>query len=60
MSATAIIGSNILDNEDIPTAVRTGYTLEGWAYNETGTQVVGAGDNITANLKVYAIWEAEE
>ena len=59
VSATAVIGSNILDNADKPTPVQTGYTLQGWAYDDAGATMVGADDNITANLTVYAVWEAD-
>lgn len=53
----AIIGSNILDNEDLPEPVYTGYTLVGWAYDALGATMVGAGDNITEDGTIYAIWE---
>jgi uncharacterized repeat protein (TIGR02543 family) len=54
--ATAIVGANILDNASKPTPVYTGYTLAGWAYDAEGTETVGAGDNITNGLTVYAKW----
>lgn len=56
----AIIGSNILDNEDLPEPVYTGNTLVGWAYDALGATMIGAGDNITANLTIYAIWEVDK
>ena len=56
----AIIGSNILDYEDIPEPVLTGSVLVGWAYDALGATMVGAGDNITADLTIYAIWELDE
>ena len=55
----AIIGSNILDYEDIPEPVLAENTLVGWAYDALGATMVGAGDNITANMTIYAIWEAD-
>lgn len=54
----AIVGANILDYASIPEPVYTGYTLVGWAYDALGATMIGAGDNITANLTIYAIWEA--
>ena len=55
----ALLGANILDNDNVPTPVYTGYTLQGWAYDAEGTQLVGATDNITADLTVYAVWLAK-
>ena len=52
-----IIGSNILDYEDIPEPVLAENTLVGWAYDALGATMVVAGDNITADLTIYAIWE---
>ena len=53
---TAIVGDVLLDNANTPTPILTDYTLSGWAYNEDGSSVVGAGDLITYNDTVYAIW----
>ena len=36
--------------------MRTGYTLSGWAYDDAGVSVVGATDNITDGLTIYAVW----
>ena len=49
----------ILSQTGIPTPVQTGYTFEGWAYDEAGTQPVGVDDLITVDLTVYAVWEVE-
>ena len=56
MVANAIVGSNILAYASIPVAVQTGYTLTGWAYDSAGTEPVGALDNITDGLTVYAVF----
>ena len=60
VATDAIIGTNILDYGSIPVAVRTNYTLTGWAYDALGTNLVGALDNVTDDLTVYAYWVAEE
>ena len=60
MDLTAIVGDVLLDNANEPTPVLTSFTLSGWAYNDDGTSVVGAGDLITYNDTVYAIWTAVE
>ena len=52
----AVLGSNILDYDSIPTPAYTGYTLSGWAYDAGGTSVVGALDNVTEDDTIYAIW----
>ena len=49
------------DLEDVildyaPIAVRTGYTLEGWAYDEAGTLPVGALDAAEISVTLYAVW----
>ena len=54
-----MIGSNILDYTSIPEPVYTGNVLVGWAYDALGATMVVAGENISANLTIYAIWEAE-
>ena len=41
----------------MPEAVRTGYTLTGWAYDDAGASMIGALDNITEDMTIYAIWE---
>lgn len=46
----------ILDYTGLPTPVLTGYTLDGWAYDEAGTEPVGATDTITASDTIYAIF----
>ena len=53
----AIIGSNILDYEDIPEPVLAEHTLVGWAYDAEGATMIAEGDNITADMTIYAIWE---
>lgn len=55
----AIIGSNILDYEDIPEPVLAEHTLVGWAYDDEGATMIAEGDNITANMTIYAIWKAD-
>lgn len=55
----AIIGSNILDNEDLPEPVLADNTLVGWAYDALGATMIAEGDNITANMTIYAIWKAD-
>lgn len=49
--------TKILSYASIPEPVYTGKTLLGWAYDASGTSMVGADDLITANDTVYAIWE---
>lgn len=46
----------ILDYEDLPTPVRSGFILEGWAYDEAGTEPVGAEDVIIEDDTIYAVW----
>lgn len=58
VNASAKIGSNILDDIKKPTPVYTAHTLQGWAYDAEGLNIVGATDNITDGLKVYAVWES--
>lgn len=43
-----------------PTPVRTGYTLDGWAYDAGGTQPVGETDVALEPDTLYAVWEAIE
>lgn len=39
-----------------PTPVQTGYTLSGWAYDESGIFPVEDGDRFTAADTLYAQW----
>ena len=51
--------TKILDYDSIPEPVYTGKVLLGWAYDSSGTNMVGADDLITADDTIYAIWEDE-
>jgi hypothetical protein len=57
--ANAIVGSNILDYASIPAPFQFGSTFTGWAYDSAGTLPVGALDNITDGLTIYAVWELD-
>ncbi len=53
------IGANVLDSIDV-TPVKSANTFVGWGYDDAGATMVGASDLVTADLTVYAIFEAND
>lgn len=42
--------------DSMPVPIRTGYTFDGWYYNENLTNLVNPGDTLTENVILYAKW----